>query len=179
MPSFIAALAASFVTILLTASALGHLLRFGRFRAVIQSHGTVPRALILPAALAVLVFELSVAAGCATILWSEDESPWQARFFALAAAGGFLFAAYIRVLLQHPEGVQSCGCTPLEGLLSPISLAPGLALMMAGAIGWMYSGELFMAEQALPKLLGSGWGLTLALLTMLLPASLGTPAQEY
>ena len=167
MASFFVAFAACFVAILFGISGLNHLLRFNQFRSVLRSHGAFPPALTVPIASVVCVSELALAAATGFVLFGARPL-WARSVFLAAAICGVAFTIYLRILLRHPQGVNSCGCSPFESPLSPLSVIPALALVVIASAGGLFAGSTF---EAFPAAMGVAWGTTTALLVMLLPAS--------
>jgi hypothetical protein len=185
MRTFVTAFASSFVAILLGVTGANHMLRLSSFREVIRSHGTFPPMLAGAIALVVGVLELTMAAGAGAVGFVEGVGVWRGIAFALATAAGCVFAIYLQRLLRSPVGAASCGCSPLESSLSPLSLLPALSLAAVSAVGCFLAvsvssprGAVLGFNEALARLLGAGWGLTTAGLMMLMPASLGTVIRE-
>jgi hypothetical protein len=100
-------------------------------------------------------------------------APWALALGS--AACGVAFLVYLRRLLAQPAGAESCGCSPLASPLTRVSLVPSVALLAVSAAG-LAAGMLQGASiEPLPGsgtllMLSVGWGATLALLVLVLPA---------
>jgi hypothetical protein len=179
--SFLASFAFAYLAAALLASGAGHLLGFIGFRDLVRAHTIVPQRLATPVALCVLSFEL-VAGTIALLLAVRRGNDVGLAFLLCAAttAAGLGFVLYVRRLLQSPTAV-ACGCSPLTGPTTPASLIPGAALLVISAIAVVVvalapaqgaAGEVDGLVGVLPQL----WGVTLAGIVMLVPASMPAPA---
>lgn len=181
--SFVYQLALGYVAATLLASGLGHALWPGGFRDSVRSHGVVPARLAGLVAALVTALELAAGAAAVAVLSSAGAAAWASVLFAACAATGVAFALYVRRLLARPEGIASCGCTPLGGPLTPASLVPACALALASLSG-LAGASLGRAETlgaaygslGVSALLPVAWGATLAFVINMLPASAPGPA---
>jgi hypothetical protein len=176
--TFVYYLSLSFIAATLLASGSGHLFGFSGFRAVMQSHNVVRPGFTTLVAIVISVFELVAGSASLVALLSNGTTPLTALLFVLCAIAGCAFVWYIRQLLRNPTGIASCGCSPLTSPLTPASLVPATALLVVSAAGLAttsfgfdlplhLSYERLSIAVALPLV----WGVTLAMITMLLPAS--------
>jgi hypothetical protein len=173
----LAYLAASLLT-----SGIGHLVRFARFRTLVREHGAVPARSASLASIAVVAFELAVGSSALGILLREDAGAFQGLLFGACAVAGVVFTGYVRWLLRHALPAASCGCSPFAGPLTPASIAPAAGLLLVSVLGLATVGlgspllppiahrsvDVFLA---LPFL----WGITLAGIILLFPASMPQP----
>jgi hypothetical protein len=89
---------------------------------------------------------------------------------------GVVFTLYLRRVLTTAVGIVSCGCSPLGGPFTAASLLPAMLLSLLSALGLAAglagrsagSGPILADPRALA---GIGWGVTLAGLVLLFPAS--------
>jgi hypothetical protein len=168
MTGFTATCALAFVAALLLVSGGSHLAAPRRFARLLARQGVVPTAWTLPAATAVTAGELAIA-GCALAALSGAAPGLAAVASAASLAIGGAFLFYLRHLMASGH-TGSCGCTPVDAPWTPASFAPAAGLAVAGAAGLAAA----LAPPPLPPALaalGAGWGLTLAGLVLLLPAS--------
>jgi uncharacterized membrane protein len=177
--TFVYYLSLSFVAAMLLASGIGHLLGWGRFGALVRSHRVVPASLTTAVALLVGVFELASAGIALAALSSSAASTLAVPLFVVCAAAGCVFVWYVRQLLRNPAGIASCGCSPLPGPLTPASLVPASGLLLVSTAGLAATSlvsrqPLSIAYQSLgiATALPVAWGVTLAALVMLFPASM-------
>ncbi len=171
-------LSLSFIAATLLASGSGHLFGFASFRAVVQSHNVVPPGFTTLVAIVISVFELVAGSASLVVLLSNEATPLAALLFVLCAIAGGAFVWYLRRLLRNPPGIASCGCSPLTSPLTPASLVPATALLVVSAAGLATAGlgfdhplHLSYERLGIAVALPLVWGLTLAIITMLLPAS--------
>jgi hypothetical protein len=176
-------LSLGYVAATLLTSGLGHVLGVAHFRDLVRAHNIVPAGLVTATTLLVIAFELGVGASLPAVLLREEIAAWASLLFAVCAAAGVAFAFYIRRLLRRPEGITSCGCSLLASPLTPLSIVPALALLFMSLLGMVaaslgYGRPLGVAY----GLMGSAvalplvWGVTLALIIIMLPASMPRPA---
>lgn len=170
MSAFVTALALGYLAVALLPSGVLHLARLGVFRAVIRAHGLVPARAAAVVALAVAVAEIGLGAAAVVAAGRSTVPP---ALFALGAALGVGFTLYLRALLRRPDTGVGCGCTPLPAPLVPASLLPAgmLAVVAILALGATAAGP---SAQGTPFPLL--WGATLALLVVVVPASVPQPA---
>jgi hypothetical protein len=177
--TFVYYLSLSFVAAMLLASGIGHLLGLDRFGALVRSHRVVPASLAIVVALLVCMFELAAAGIALAVLWSSAVSILAAPLFVVCAAAGCMFVWYVRRLLRDPAGIVSCGCSPVPGPFTPASLVPAAGLLLVSAAGlaaaYLVTRQpLSVAYQSfgIATALPIAWGVTLAALAMLFPASM-------
>lgn len=139
---------------------------------MVRAHGVVPSRAAAPVALLVAVTETALGAAAAIAAMQSSVPP---VLFAAAAVLGVGFILYLRALLRRPDSGVGCGCTPLPAPLGPASLLPGgmLAVIAILALAATAIGAR-AADTTFPLL----WGATLALLVVLVPASVPQPATE-
>ena len=176
--TFVYYLSLSFIAATLLTSGSGHVFGFARFRAVVQSHNLVPPGFTTLVAVIISVFELVAGSASLVGLFSKEATPLTTLLFALCAVAGCAFVWYIRRLLRNPDGIASCGCSPLTSPLTPASLVPAIALLMVSAtglatasLGFDHALHLSYERVGIAVALPLIWGVTLATITMLLPAS--------
>ncbi|HEX8071329.1 MAG TPA: MauE/DoxX family redox-associated membrane protein [Pyrinomonadaceae bacterium] len=181
--TFIYYLSLGYVAATLLTSGIGHALGAARFRDLVRAHDIIPRDLVPATTLLVIAFELIAGAGALAVLLKAELVARAALLFAGCAVAGGAFACYIRRLLRRPGRVSSCGCSPLAGPLTPVAVVPACALLLLSALGLVAAGlgygralgvayGLLGGAVALPL----AWGVTLALLIIMLPASMPRPA---
>ena len=176
-------LSLGYVAATLMISGIGHVLGFAHFRDLIRAHSIIPTRLAVATAVLVIGFELVGAVTSLAVLLNEENAVRASLLFAVCAAAGGAFAFYIRRLLRRPEGISSCGCSPFAGPLTPASMVPALALLLMSllglvAVGLGYNSPLGVTYglQGISVALPLVWGLTLAVIIILLPASMPQPA---
>lgn len=154
-------------------SGAAHLARFARFRGHLRAHGIVPRPLQTLTAAAVTLLEIGAGMVAITLL-RIGEPLAQAMLFTFGAITGTMFLFYLRRLLWRRGMRGSCGCSPLEGPLTPVSLVPAGAVIAASLLGLVatFAGGNAAAAQDPALVLMAGWGVTLAALVVLLPGTM-------
>jgi hypothetical protein len=181
--TFVYYLSLGYVAATLMTSGFGHVLGVAHFRDLVRAHSIIPAGLVTATALLVMAFELVAGGSSLAVLLKAEIAARASLLFAVCAAAGVAFAFYIRRLLRRPEGVTSCGCSPLAGPLTPVSIVPAFALLLMSVLGMVaaslgYGRPLGVAygllgiSVALPLV----WGVTLALIIIMLPASMPRPA---
>lgn len=172
MSAFVTALALGYLAAALLPGGMVHLARFEAFRAVVRAHGVVPNRAVTPTALLVAIAETGLGAVAAVAVVRSGAPP---ILFAAAAVLGVGLVLYLRALLRRPDPGVGCGCTPLFAPLGPASLLPAgmLAVVAVLALTATAAGPSG-AGAAFPLL----WGATLALLAVLVPASVPQPTAE-
>lgn len=181
--TFLYDLSLAYVAATLVISGIGHVLGFAHFRDLIRAHNIIPARLAVATAVLVIGFELVGAVTSLAVLLNENIAVRASLLFAVCAAAGGAFAFYIRRLLRHPEGITSCGCSPFADPLTPASIVPALTLLLMSLLGLVaaglgYSGALGVTYGLLgiSVALPLAWGVTLAVIVILLPASMPQPA---
>jgi hypothetical protein len=169
MAHFVLALASSFVTVTLGLTGLWHIVYFRRFRDIIRSHRSVPPAAATATAGVVCVLELS------TVLLLTRSTV----AFLIAAAAGCGFLVYVGLLLGHVKRSSACGCSPFESKLTAASLLPAGGLAIVSGFGYLASSVILrfglIDSNPFSYWLGIAWGVTIAWLVLLTPASFGSP----
>lgn len=175
MLSFVYIGGLTFVAATLLATGGAHLIGLPGFARLLRQHDLLPRALAAPLAVMVTGAELAIALTALAALAGSDPggAPWlgTAAFAASLAAGG-IFLVYLR-RLRRAGHTGSCGCSPLASPLTPASFAPAAFLAATGAFGLLARWATASASPPLPAWSGLAiaWGVTLAGLVLLLPAS--------
>lgn len=171
MTGFIDLCALALVAAVLLATGGAHLAGLGGFSRLLGHHGLVPGALAAPLAVGVTLGELAAGAAALAALAGGDPRLGTTAF-ATALGAGAAFIVYLRRLLEAGH-TGSCGCSPLASPLTPASFVPASALAVAGVLGLV---ARWAAGPAPPpggawSALPVAWGVTLAALVLLLPAS--------
>jgi hypothetical protein len=187
---FVFGLSFTFLSAMLLISGVGHVTRFARFRSTLVDHGIVPRAYSGLIAAVVTAAELLTGAVMASVLVSPAIAPpyvaaaARARsYVAVSAALGVAFLVYLRRLLRQPPRALSCGCSFLSGQLTPASLTPATSLLIVSLVAFattLVAGEaaFFRTGDAASSVLSIGWGATLAVLVLVIPAAVA-PRVEW
>jgi hypothetical protein len=165
----------AFLGAVLLSTGIGHAVGLARFAALVRAHGIVPAPWSLPVAAAVAALEIGLGGAIAFAVFGPAAhlAPWALALGS--AACGVAFLGYLRRLLRQPDRAQSCGCSPLASPLTGVSLVPAVALLTVSAVG-LGAGMLQgtspepLAGGGVLRLLSIGWGATLALLVLVLPA---------
>jgi len=149
-----------------------HLGGFGGFGRQVVRHGLIPGALALPVAALVTGAELATGFAAAIALAGGGGGLLATQAFAVSTGAGAVFLLYLRRLLRAGH-TGSCGCSPLASPLTPASFVPAASLVAAGVAGLLASwlSNLTPAAPRAWNALAIGWGIALAALVMLLPAS--------
>ncbi|HEU4795279.1 MAG TPA: MauE/DoxX family redox-associated membrane protein [Pyrinomonadaceae bacterium] len=176
--TFLHYLALGYLAAALLAGGIYHAARLTSFSDTVQSHRIIPASIAMPAAILVTIFELAAGGAALFILFSQDVAARAALLFSSCTVIGVVFALYVRRLLRNPQGSTSCGCSAFAGPLTIASIVPALALALVSGLGLATAGPGFKTilnpnfSVALPLL----WGITLALIVNLIPASMPRPA---
>ncbi|MGH2941847.1 MAG: MauE/DoxX family redox-associated membrane protein [Solirubrobacteraceae bacterium] len=178
LSAFFASFGFAYLAATLLASAAGHLAALARFRDLVRSHAILPPRLVMPGVLGVLGFEL--VGGVAALLFAVERRPPTAPVVVLCAASavaGLAFVLYVRRLLRTVAAAP-CGCSPLSGPTTSASLVLGAALALVSVVALAATvaqaasgGEV----EGIALVLAPAWGVTMAALTMLVPASMPAP----
>lgn len=179
LSGFFASFGFTYLAATLLASAAGHLMRFAGFRDLVRGHAILPPRLVTPGVLCVLSFELL--AGAAALLFAVRRNPEVTPAVVLCAASavaGLGFVVYVRRLLRT-SAAPPCGCSPLSGPTTSATLVPGAALALVSVVA--LTATLARAPagsevDGIVRALAPVWGVTMAALTMLVPASMPAPA---
>jgi hypothetical protein len=181
--TFIYYLSLGYVAATLMTSGLGHALGIAHFRDLVRAHSIIPAGLVTATALLVIAFELVAGGSSLAVLLKEEVAAGASLLFAVCAAAGVAFAFYIRRLLHRPEGITSCGCSLLASPLTPVSIVPALALLLMSMLGMVAAGlgygrplGVAYGQMGISIALPLVWGVTLALIIIMLPASMPRPA---
>lgn len=160
-----------FVAATLLATGASHLAGLRGFTGLLRQHGLLPGGLAAPLAVLVTGAELTVGVAAVAALGGASPLLSTASFAAAFGLGG-AFVVYLRRLLAAGHN-GSCGCSPLASPLTAASVVPAGSLIAVGAGGLL--ARLSDAAEVLPpqpwSSLAVGWGLTLAILVLLLPAT--------
>jgi hypothetical protein len=181
---FIYGLSFAFISAMLLVSGLGHATRFARFRSTLRDHGIVPHAHSGLIAAFVTGVELLTGAIVASVLilpaamppHDAAAAPPYVAVTIASAALGIAFLMYLRRVLRQPPRALSCGCSFLSGQLTPASLAPAGSLLIVSLLAFattLVAGQaaFFRAGEGSSAVLSIGWGATLAVLVLVLPAA--------
>lgn len=181
MRGFVYGLSFTFLSVMLLISGVGHATGFARFCTTLRDHGIVPHAHSGLIAAVVTGVELVTGAVLASVLVSPAIAPpyvaAAARSYAaVSAALGVAFLLYLRRLLRQPPRALSCGCSFLSGQLTPASLAPAASLVILSLLAFattLVAGQaaFFRTVEAASAELSIGWGATLAVLVLVVPAA--------
>ena len=181
---FLSSFGFAYLAAALLASGAAHLRGFTAFRDLVRAHAIVWQRHSTPAALGVLSFEL-VAGMTALLLAVRDRADLAPAVLlcTVTMIAGLAFVSYVRRLLQTSTPA-ACGCSPLAGPTTPASLMPGAVLLLISAVALAATVALEPAQTvagqigglvgALPQL----WGVTLAVVVTLVPASMPAPAPD-
>lgn len=174
MTLFVSTFALAFLSALWLVTGLGHGLAWNRFRRTITSHRVIPPLWGLLAAAVIPPAELGLGIGALGSLARNGSLPAWVSLGSAALA--LVFGLYLVGLLRRgPAPGVSCGCSPLAGPLTPLSLLPALAVGIASlAGGAAASVDVAGVAAELPpgaSVLAALWGLTLAGLVLLIPAA--------
>jgi hypothetical protein len=180
--SFWTQLGLAYAATTLLASGVSHGIGFGSFRNLIRDHAIIPSRAAPLVAAATLLAELAAGTMALVLLLRRSATVPTLLFFAAIGALGVAFVFYIRRLLRRPHTTSGCGCTPLSSPLTPASQLPGAALAAVSVTAlaatflqnWYAGPGGFGALTVLPTL----WGVTLAFLVMLVPASTPSPTVD-
>lgn len=177
LTAFLSSSGFAYLAAALLASGAGHLLDLRGFRDLLRTHAILPSRLVTPAVLCALSFEL--VGGATALLLAVQQDPAVAPAVVLCAAtaiAGLGFVVYVRRLLRT-SAAAPCGCSPLAGPTTPASLLLGAALVLTSAVTLTATAALPAGDvDGVARLLAPVWGVTLAAVTMLVPASMPTPA---
>lgn len=178
--TFIYYVALGYVAAALTAGGIHHATKLTGFSETVRSHRIVPAAIATPVAILVTIFEIAAGGAAVFMLFSENAAAHARLLFSICSVSGVLFALYVRRLLRNPQGISSCGCSAFAGPLTIASIIPALALVLVSALGFVTTapglGNTLPAN--FPVALPLIWGVTLALIVNLIPASMPRPAIE-
>lgn len=183
MISFWPAFGLAYVATTLLASAVSHAVQFGSFRELVRDHAIVAsRRAPLTAALT-MIGEATAGAAALVLLLRQPAAAATLLLFTATGAMGVGFLFYIRRLLRRRHSGLGCGCTPLSSPLTPVSQLPSAALAVVsctGLAGLLVAGGMgaTLASGGSLAVLAPLWGVTLAVLVMLAPASVPSTAPD-
>lgn len=183
MIAFLFLFSVAYVAATFLASGIGHLARFGDLMRSLREHAILPVRAVAPAAGLLTVFELAAAVLATRAVLRGGAGVMDVMVLAACALAGTGFVLYLRRLLGTSRSAD-CACLPLRAPLTPLSLAPGsgiaLVAMVGLACGLVLAQPAAVLQQLAPlsRLLPPAWGVTLAGLVMMLPASLPWPRAE-
>jgi hypothetical protein len=181
LSTFLASAGFAYIAAMLLASGAGHLRDIVGFRDLVRAHAILPPRVVSPGVFCVLAFELG--GGATALLLATQQRPAVAPAAALCVAtagAGLGFVSYLRRLLRTSSAAP-CGCSPFSGPTTPASLMLGAALVLASVVALVATLALELGPAAdrldgIAPALASLWGVTLAALTMLVPATMPEPA---
>lgn len=180
MLSFVHLGGLAFVAATLLATGGAHAAGLPGFARLLRQHDLLPGALAAPLAVVVAGGELAIGLAALAALFGADSRLGTAAFAASLVVGG-VFLVYLR-RLRRAGHTGSCGCSPLASPLTPASFAPAAFLAVTGALGLLARWAATAASLPLPPRAWSGlaiaWGVSLAGLVLLLPASAPGKVQE-
>ena len=176
MRGFVYGLSFAFISAMLLAGGLVHAIRFARFRGILRDHGTVPHAGSGLVAAFVTGAELLIGALFGGVLLLPAAARPRVALTVASGALGVAFLLYLRRLLRQPPRALSCGCSFLSGQLTHASLVPAASLLLVSLMGLataLFGGEAAFSRpaDASAAVLSIGWGATLAVLVLVLPAA--------
>lgn len=178
MISFWSSFGLAFIATTLLASGATHAIGFSSFRNLIRDHAIIPSRGAPIVALLTVLAELTAGAAALVFLLSQSTAGPTVVLFAVTGALGVAFVLYLRRLLRQPHRASGCGCTPLSSPLTPASQLPGAALaavsataLVAAFLQIRYGGAADPDSVGPLAVMAPLWGLTLAVLVMLVPAS--------
>ena len=185
MLTFLSYFSLAYVAATLFTTAIGHLANFSAFRAIVRTHRLIPEVLSTLVSVAVVAFELLAGSAAIAIILSGDIALLAVLLFVVCAAVGCIFLYYVRLLLRHPVGVTSCGCSPFESPLTPASVMPAGALLVVALTGFVASGCRWgLSLTIMPEVAGVAmvlpfaWGGTLAGIITLFPITMPRPTAD-
>ena len=176
--TFVYYLALGYLAAGLIASGIYHATRWTSFGEIVRSHRIVPVGLATPLAILITVLELVAGTAALGVLFSKEVAARAPLLFSVCTVLGIVFALYVRQLLRarahDPAGITSCGCSSFAGPLTIASIIPALALAVVSLLGLATTAFGFgtTLDQNFVVGLPLVWGVTLAMLVNLLPASM-------
>jgi hypothetical protein len=178
--SFWMSMGPAYVAVTLLASGVGHVVRFGAFRDLVRTHGLIPARLAPAVALVTVLAEVGFGAAALFLVPPGSRSGTYVVIFAGPVVLGLAFVGYVRQLLRSRSRATSCGCSPLAGPLTSAALLPGAALSLV-SVTTLVAAALAVTEPVgdpLSWVLPALWGATLAMVVMLVPASVPRGAMD-
>ena len=161
--------AAGYLATTLLTSGFGHAVQFRWFQSDLRSHKVLPPRSIWLAAALITLLELAAGTAAVRALLFERQG---VGTLLVSFVLGLAFLAYVVKLLSAAVPPQSCGCSVIESPLTPASVAPATGLILAALLGLAVTLGGERAGGAQEAALGVAWGITLAGLTLLLPATM-------
>ena len=178
MFSFTYSFGLAFVFSLLITSGAGHLFKFPDFCVLLRDHNVVAHAWVPVVAFIVMVSELVGGGLALSALARNSIEPADLLLFTASACAGVIFCCYLLLLLRRPSRSTSCGCSPVSGPLTPVSLVPAALLSIVSVAGLLATlfglNGLLTAADSLPAtamFLPILWGVTVAVTAVLLPGT--------
>ncbi len=168
----------SYLAASLISSGLHHGTKIAGFSEIVQSHRVVPRMIAPLITMLVTLCELAAGGAALAALFSPKIAVWASLIFAGCTAMGLAFSIYVSRLLRDPEGITSCGCSAFSSPLTRASVIPAIALTLVSLLALATAGFVRTPLTELPRMmlmLPVCWGVTLALIINLLPASMPRP----
>lgn len=169
----------SYIATTFLTSGIAKMLWFAQFRELLRSHRVIPTKFIVLVSVIVVVFEIVVGGISLAAILRNKVATYALLLFSMCIAAGCIFFWYIRQLLRYRVGIASCGCSPLPSPLTPASLVPSTTLILLSVAGLAVTslefGQMLSIgrEQAgIAVTLSILWGITLAGIIILLPASM-------
>ena len=176
--TFIYYVALGYIAAGLMASGIHHATRLAGFSHIVRSHRIFPAGMAMPLAFLVTIFELVAGSAAFGILFSREIAARAPLLFSICTVIGIVFTLYVRQLLRNPQGIASCGCSSFASPLTLASIVPAIALALVSLLGVVTSALRFgnILNPSFTVFLPLVWGVTLALIVNLIPASMPRPA---
>lgn len=158
----------------LLASGIHHAARLTSFSDIVRSHRIISARVAMPLTILITVLELAAGSAALVVLFSAEGNARAPLLFSICTAIGIVFALYVRQLLRNPAGITSCGCSSFASPLTIASIVPALALTLVSLSGFVISTLGFgnSINSGFAVVLPLVWGVTLALIINLVPASM-------
>lgn len=175
--TFIYYLALAYLAAALIGGGIHHAARLTSFGDIVRSHRIIPARVAMPLTVVVTVFELAAGSVALVVLFREEIAPRASLLFSICTAIGLVFALYVRQLLRSPAGISSCGCSSFASPLTTASIVPALALVLVSLSGLVTTALGFRntLNSGFVVVLPLVWGVTLATIINLVPASMAAP----
>lgn len=152
-----------------------HLARPGELRRSLAEHRLLPPGRSGALARLVTVTELTLGALALVALVGGPVSLRPVALASALVAGGFL--VYLGALLSRgPAPRASCGCSPISAPVTRWSLLPAASIGAVGVAATVGEVSPVAIPVSTAALLSAGWGVTLAVFTLSLPALVTAPA---
>ena len=153
-------------------SGSGHLLHPRRFARAVRAQGLLPAVMTAPLAVLLAASEVTLGAAGALALAGRLPDQWTPVLLAGTVCVCVALGAYVCALLVTRPHAASCGCTPWNAALSPLSLVPAMVTGGLAALALVASADPVSFDGGL---LGALWGLTIAALVLATPAAVPIP----